>query len=59
MYYCWSHGLGTNKNHTGPTCNRKKEGHKDEATADNMMNGNNTIMDRRNDHRRSNNNTRE
>ena len=44
MYYCWTHGLGKNRNHTSPTCKNKAEGHKDEATADNMMGGNNKIM---------------
>ena len=44
MYYCWTHGLGKNRNHTSPTCKNKADGHKDEATADNMMGGNNKIM---------------
>ena len=44
MYYCWMHGLGKNCNHTSVTCKNKGEGHKDEATADNMMGGNNKIM---------------
>lgn len=44
MYYCWSHGLGKNPAHTSMTCRNKKEGHKDAATADNLMGGNNTIM---------------
>ena len=43
MYYCWSHGLGTNPDHTSCTCTRKKTGHQEDATADNMMGGNNTI----------------
>ena len=47
MYYCWTHGLGKNRNHTSATCNNKAEGHKDEATADNMMGGNNKIMSAR------------
>ena len=34
--YCWSHGAC---NHTGMECNRKKEGHKDEATFNNRMGG--------------------
>jgi hypothetical protein len=44
MYYCWSHGLGTNRAHTSAQCQNKKDGHKDNATADNMMNGCDTIM---------------
>ena len=44
MYYCWAHGLGKNRNHTSATCKNKAEGHKDDATADNMMNGCNKIM---------------
>ena len=44
MYYCWTHGLGTNPKHCSNNCNRQKEGHKKEATADNMMDGNDRIM---------------
>jgi hypothetical protein len=44
MYYCWSHGLGINKQHTSPTCTFKKDGHIDMATADNMQGGCNLIM---------------
>jgi hypothetical protein len=33
MYYCWSHGLGINKQHTSPKCTFKKDGHIDTATA--------------------------
>jgi len=44
MYYCWTHGLGKNRNHTSCNCNNKGEGHKDEATADNMMGGCDRIM---------------
>lgn len=43
MYYCWTHGLGTHKNHTSATCDRKATGHKDDATAFNMKGGNNKI----------------
>ena len=32
MYYCWSHGLGFNSNHTSCTCKTKKDGHCDDAT---------------------------
>ena len=44
MYYCWTHGLGTNANHTSATCQRPGEGHKQNATAINVQGGNNTIM---------------
>jgi hypothetical protein len=37
MYYCWSHGLGKNKQHISLTCTFKKDGHVDMATADNMQ----------------------
>jgi hypothetical protein len=47
MYYCWSHGLGTNPNHTSHNCRNKKNGHNDDATADNLMGGCNTIMSAR------------
>ena len=47
MYYCHSHGLGWNANHTSPQCNKKKEGHKDDATINNMMGGCNVIMTNR------------
>ncbi len=43
MYYCWTHGLGPNRNHTSLTCLRKADGHKDDATAFKMKGGNNTI----------------
>ena len=44
MYYCWTHGLGLNPNHTSPTCKNKAEGHKDDATVTNMQGGCTTIM---------------
>jgi hypothetical protein len=44
MYYCWTHGLGTNPNHCSPSCKKKADGHKNEATADKMMDGNDRIM---------------
>ena len=47
MYYCWSHGLGINPNHTGKTCRARKEGHQEAATATNMMGGCNIIMESR------------
>ena len=36
MYSCWSHGLGKNPAHTSTTCNNHHEGHREEATTDNM-----------------------
>ena len=43
MYYCWSHGLSPNRNHTSISCSHKAEGHRDDATAFRMHGGNNTI----------------
>jgi len=47
MYYCWTHGLGFNRNHTSGTCSNPAEGHRTSATVKNMQNGNNTIMSNR------------
>ena len=44
FYYCWTHGLGTNRNHTSATCQRPADGHQTTATARHMMGGNNTIL---------------
>ena len=44
MYYCWTHGLGTNPKHCSNNCNKKADGHKNDATADNMKDGNDRIM---------------
>jgi hypothetical protein len=46
MYYCCSHGLGKNKDHTSPTCTFKKNGHINTATAYNMQGGSNQIGSR-------------
>ena len=54
LLYCWSHGLGRNPKHTSELCNNPLDGHKKEATLDNMMGGNNNIASR---HRRSQTNT--
>jgi hypothetical protein len=43
LYYCWTHGLSKSKIHTSVTCIRKMKGHRDEATAFNMLGGNNRI----------------
>ena len=39
LFYCWSHGFGTNPDHTSCKCNRKKEGHIDSATKRNRQGG--------------------
>jgi hypothetical protein len=44
MYYCWTHGLGRNANHTSLTCSNKAQGHQDTATVRNRMGGSNIIM---------------
>jgi hypothetical protein len=44
MYYCWTHGLGKNRNHTSANCHNKDKDHKDAATADNLLGGNDRIM---------------
>ena len=43
MYYCWTHGLSINKNHTFATCQNKAQGHWNNATASNMQGGSNII----------------
>jgi len=43
LYYCWSHGLSNNHNHTSLTCTNKSSGHQDDATVHNMKGGNNMI----------------
>lgn len=43
LYYCWTHGLSPNRNHTSATCLHKADGHRDDATAFRMHGGNNTI----------------
>jgi hypothetical protein len=47
MFYCWSHGLGWNPEHTSAKCSRKTDGHKDTATVNKMQGGCNTIMSMR------------
>jgi hypothetical protein len=39
MYYCWSHGAGTNPDHTSKSCERQLDGHKVNATIKNTMGG--------------------
>jgi hypothetical protein len=49
FYYCWSHGLLLScENHSSSTCCSCSPGHKEDATAHNMMGGNNTIRCRTN-----------
>ena len=43
MAYCWTHGLSTNTSHTSATCQRKADGHRDDATVTNMLGGNDRI----------------
>jgi len=43
LYYCWSHGLGTNNSHTSATCTRKATGHVDNSTVLTMQGGSNKI----------------
>lgn len=43
MYYCWSHGLSNNPNHTSATCEHPANGHNKAATLFNMLGGNNRI----------------
>lgn len=44
MFYCWTHGLGTNKGHTSRTCKSKATGHVDDATVFDLKGGSNRIM---------------
>jgi hypothetical protein len=37
--YCWTHGHRCSQHHTSATCGNKAVGHKDNATAANMMGG--------------------
>jgi hypothetical protein len=48
VYYCWTHGIGFNPNHTSTTCTYPHENHKTAATFRNMMGGNNMIKRKRN-----------
>jgi len=49
LFYCWSHGLGNNPDHTSRTCTHKATGHQEDATVENMLGGNNTIRRKRNE----------
>ena len=37
--YCWTHGYKVTVGHNSKTCNKRKQGHKEEATRDNPMGG--------------------
>jgi hypothetical protein len=43
LFYCWSHGLSKNLEHTSSTCLSPKEGHCPHATIDNRLGGVNKI----------------
>jgi hypothetical protein len=43
LFYCWSHGVSKNPEHTSGSCNSKGEGHQDDATIDNCKGGINKI----------------
>jgi hypothetical protein len=47
VYYCWSHGLGYNSEHTSATCKRQAPGHRQDSTLFQMFGGCNTIQRRR------------
>ena len=49
MFYCHSHGLGTNPAHTSLTCRTRGPGHDTTATVNNMRGGCNLIQRRRNE----------
>jgi hypothetical protein len=42
--YCWSHGFLKNQKHTSLTCQFKKDGHQDTATATNQLGGSTGIF---------------
>jgi len=44
MYYCWTHGLTRNKEHTSATCTHKKDGHQDDATIHDIKGGSTRFM---------------
>lgn len=37
--YCWTHGFKVGNKHSSKTCNRRYEGHKEEATFEDNMGG--------------------
>jgi hypothetical protein len=46
IYYCWTHGGGTDPGHTSKTCTRPNTNHNRSATAGNMLGGKNTLKRR-------------
>ena len=54
MYYCWTHGIGRNPNHTSASCMNKAEGHISNATADNPKGGNDRLIATQNLERQQN-----
>lgn len=44
MFYCWSHGLGLNPDHTSRTCKNQREGHVANSTITSIGNGSTRIM---------------
>ena len=51
FYYCWSHGLSKNFNHTSASCNNKANGHVVNSTLSNMKGGCNNIQRNRDEPR--------
>jgi hypothetical protein len=49
LFYCWTHGLGSNPKHDSKSCSNKQHGHRDESTIYNMCGGNNRIHRRYNE----------
>ena len=49
VYYCWSHGIGTNSAHTSNTCSNKQSGHVDDSTIFDMKGGCNIVHRKRNE----------
>jgi hypothetical protein len=43
LYYCWTHGLSKNADHTSASCQHKANDHQDDATLDNRKGGINKI----------------
>ena len=49
MFYCWTHGYGPSSNHTSKSCTHPQEGHRTDATVDNMLGGCCIIKRRKNE----------
>ena len=50
LYYCWTHGLGRDANHTSATCQNPAAGHQYDATINDMKGGSNLIAPVANGH---------